>query len=127
MLPSVEQNIPETGSDLSWRPERAAVIAICEDSTTPPKRPIDSLCQPDADALHPAAERPGAVRLDEQMHVVALKRIVHDPKGGGGGSSDAVAERWEQSCVAERGEAGNDPERHVNGMMVVVDWAWAVG
>jgi len=102
------------------------VIPICEDSTAPPEDPVDSFRQANAGALHPAAERPGAVGLDEEMDVVGLDGIVHDAKGGRRGGGKAVTKRREEGSAAQRGQSGQDPQRHVNRMMVLVEWAWVV-
>lgn len=56
------------------------VVPLDEHRTPPARDPVDGAGQPRADRLHPAAERRGIVRFDDQVGMGVLQRIVHEPE-----------------------------------------------
>jgi hypothetical protein len=44
------------------------------------KKPVRELADARTDALHSAGNRMVAVRLDQQVHVIALDRVMHHPE-----------------------------------------------
>jgi hypothetical protein len=56
------------------------VIATVEHLAAALKKTVRQLADPRTDALHPTGNRMVAVRLDQQVHVIALDRVVHDPE-----------------------------------------------
>jgi len=59
------------------------VVAIGEDvAASPPDHPIDRVGEARADRHHAACERVVVARLDDEMRVVALQRVVDEAKTG---------------------------------------------
>ena len=56
------------------------MIATIENLSAALKEPVRELSNARTDALHPAGHRMVAVRLDQQVHVIALDRVMHHPE-----------------------------------------------
>jgi hypothetical protein len=84
MLAPVQQHVDEAVAYLTWRPERAAMVAVRPDATPTVELAVDRLREPDAEPLHPTSERLRPLCLGEEMHVIGLDRKVHDAKGTSG-------------------------------------------
>ena len=54
------------------------MVSIRPDDTVATERSIAASRGPNDEALNAARERPGLIRLDQQMHVVALNREMQD-------------------------------------------------
>src|SRR6185436_3686615 len=81
----VNHHIGQRVARVAWRRDDLGVIAIGEHRPTaaraairPPDLGIEVLRGRDLKALHPGSERLLAVRLDDQVQVVALNAQVHD-------------------------------------------------
>jgi len=81
------------------------------------KDAIRSTRQSRTDGLHAASQRQTMRRLDEQMHVVRLKRIVHDAEVAAlAGLAEASFESADELRGTKRWDARPDAERDVCGM-----------
>ncbi len=92
------------------------MIAIGEHAPAPLRDAIDRPREPRADRHHAAPEGVAVVRLDDEMGMVALQRVVHEPKvgtraAGGEGPLDLT----DDAEGAERREIGPEAERDVGG------------
>ena len=76
----IEQYVTQRPVHLEWRAQRPQVVATVEDLATALKETVHQLADPRADAFHPARDRPVVLSLDQEMHVIALDRVVHDPE-----------------------------------------------
>src|SRR5262245_13454996 len=74
----VQQDVRERAPYLARTAETPVVVAAVEHGPAPTARAIHRSRQPRCDALHPARERVFAMRLDDQMRVVSLERVVRD-------------------------------------------------
>jgi len=63
------------------------MIPIGEDATPATDGTIHSTGEPSTDRHHAAPESLTIVRLDDQVRVVALQRVVHEPKSGAGAAA----------------------------------------
>jgi len=56
------------------------MIAIVEDPSALPGDTIDRTCQPGADRHHPSTQNLGIARFHDQVSVISLQGVVHQPK-----------------------------------------------
>ncbi len=56
------------------------MIALGDDGSGPVRNPIHRTRKPRADRHHPAPEREMITRFDDEMRMVPLQRVVHEPK-----------------------------------------------
>jgi hypothetical protein len=78
----VEEHVGNRIPDLAWCPQHVDVTAVGEGLPGSPEHPIHRPREARHDRLEPQGEIPGARRLDQQVHVVALHRVVdEDPEG----------------------------------------------
>ena len=63
---------------LERRASRAQVIAAVENFALALEEPVRKLADSSADALHSAGDGVIGLSLDQQVHVIALDRVVHD-------------------------------------------------
>jgi hypothetical protein len=80
VLSRVQQHVRERSPHLAWRAEHAVVVAAVENRSTAAKDAVDRPRETRSDALQPIAERMNALRLDQQVDVVVLERVVDDPE-----------------------------------------------
>ena len=74
----IEQDVGEGPAHLARRAQAAVVVAAVEHRPAAATHPIDGAREPGANAHHAAGERLLAVRLDDQVRVVSLERVVRD-------------------------------------------------
>jgi hypothetical protein len=96
------------------RAQHVGVVAIREHPTRPTEHSVHGSSEPRADRLHPAPESLSALRLDDEVGVIALQRVVHEPK------VPALARSRERSLHLahqlhgpQRRNVGPDLDRHV--------------
>lgn len=116
MVARVQKHVAECAVHLARRREKPQVVAIREDLSSAPSDAIHRACDASCDCLHPAAERTSIARLDDEMRVIALERIVHEPKPG----SRAVRRKRpldgaDDRDRAERGDPGTNAQCDVRG------------
>src|SRR4030095_2143204 len=92
------------------------VIAAIEYGSAAPADAVHRTREARTDALHPACERVLALRLDDQVRVIALKGVVRDAEAAafarfGEGAAPLADER----TAAQRPHAGEHAQRHVHG------------
>ena len=91
------------------------MIAIGKDAAAPPAGDaIDGVGEARAERHHAAAERVLVARLHDQMRVVALQRVVHEPEARPDtASGKRLLERVDDARRPERWETRSQPERDV--------------
>jgi hypothetical protein len=85
----VDQRVPHHAG----RRECERVVAVRPQRTAAPERTIDAERAADREAAHAATERGGVACLDDEVHVVALHREVHDAEVWSGGSGQRRDDR----------------------------------
>lgn len=87
---------------------------VREDGAPPSKDAIHRACDAGADRHHPARQRPRAVGLHQQVHVIALERVVHDPEGGAlAACPERALDLAYDAAVAEGRDVGAHAQRDV--------------
>ncbi|HZS37021.1 MAG TPA: hypothetical protein VFF06_09345 [Polyangia bacterium] len=79
MLPIVKHVMPRPRR-LRRRPQNHRVITIRQHFAAPPHQSIERNRHSHVQSLHTARKRSRPFRLDEQMNVIALHRIMNQPK-----------------------------------------------
>jgi hypothetical protein len=77
---SVEQNIGDRVPDLARRPQNVNVAAVGKNPAGSSKDPIHGPRKARGDGLQPASQVARAARLDDQMNMVVLDRVVSEAK-----------------------------------------------
>lgn len=78
VAPGVQKHVGEGVSHLARCPEHMVVEAAVEHGAGTSEDPVHGAREPCPNALHAPRQRFPATRLDDQMHVVALERVVGD-------------------------------------------------
>ena len=120
MLSPIQKNISQAVPYLAGRAQRPAMVAVREDAAPAPELAIDGLGESDGEALNPSSEGARVVRLDQEMHVIPLNRVVREAKAGPGRAGEAAPDSGEQAGAAQRWQPGHDPEGYVDRVMLVV-------
>ena len=103
------------------------MVAIAPHPPAAPDRPVHGAREPDGEALDPAHERRMAVRLAEEMHVVALHGVVHDAEAPARRCGERRAQRSEYVPVPETGDVVARAQGDVDRRPRVVRGPAAVG
>ncbi len=74
----VEQDVSQRAANLSGSTQQPVVIAAVEHGAALTGDPVDRSREACGDALHAAREGVLALRLDDQVRVIVLERVVHD-------------------------------------------------
>jgi hypothetical protein len=80
VVPDVQEHVGEGISHLAGRAQDPQVIAAVEHGASSAERAVHRVREPLRDRLHTAAERGRPLRLDDQVYVIALHRVVHEPE-----------------------------------------------
>jgi hypothetical protein len=80
MLAQIVEDVRQRVSRLPRRSDHLLVIAICEYAAAPPEDSIEGSCEPRRDRHHSLRHRTCIARLHQQVRVVLLQRVVHQPK-----------------------------------------------
>jgi len=111
----IEQHVTQCPVYLERRAQRAQVIATVEHLAAALKETVRELADPRTDALHPAGHRMVAVRLDQQVHVIALDRVVHDPEAvPDAGLAQGGTEPSHEPRLAQARYAASQPDRDMD-------------
>ena len=78
MLASVAEHVGKRVTHLPWGREHAMVEAVGEHLAATTERAVHRAGDADGEALHRAAQRASVLRLDDEMHVIALHRVLDD-------------------------------------------------
>lgn len=116
MVARVQQHVAKRVVDLARRRQKAQMVAIREDLSSTPRDAIHGAGDSARDRFHAAAERTSIACLDDEMGVIALEGVVHEPKArsracGGEAALDGADDRH----GAERGYAGTNAHGHMRG------------
>ena len=76
----VQQHIGNRIPYLARRPQHVDVAAIGEHTAGAMEHPVHAARETRGDRLEPASEIPCAARLDDHVNVVALDRVMNEPK-----------------------------------------------
>ena len=80
-MPSgIEEDVGESRSNFARRLQDAEVVTAIQNGPSAAKHAIDGPRKPRPDRLHPPPERLLPRRLHDQVHVIPLHRVVHDPE-----------------------------------------------
>lgn len=120
MFVSIHENIDQSIAYFAWRLERPGMEAIRPQSSAPLKRSIDRSGNANRHAGNPSSEGHFVGRLDQQMHVVALHRILNDPKPRPRRARKRSADGREHSRTTKARNAAPSAQRHVNGVPCLV-------
>ena len=82
MLARIQHDVRQRVPDLARRPYDPLMEALHEDGPPPSKDAADGPRNASADRLHPAPERPGILRLHEEMDVIPLHGVRDEPEPG---------------------------------------------
>lgn len=117
MVAEVVEHIAHGIGDFPARAEHVRVVAIDEDAARAPGQRIEPPGDADAEALHAARQGAGVRRLDDQVQVSALDRVVDDPQAK---AQLGIAEGLRQHCcpprTAQIADARAHPQGDVHGM-----------
>jgi hypothetical protein len=80
VMPVIQQHIAQGSMHLERCAQRAQVVTAVEHFTLAREEPVRKLADSSAHTLHSAGDRIIGLRFDQQMHVIALARVVHDTK-----------------------------------------------
>ena len=117
MAARIQQYIGDRVPDLARSPQHVDVAAITEHAAGASKHAVHAARKARGDRLEPAREVPRATRLDDQVHVVALDRIMHETKSFPlARLAPASLQLGHQLRSPERGNVLPHPERDVTWM-----------
>jgi hypothetical protein len=106
----VEQHVGNRVPDLARRPQHVDVATVGEDLPGAPEHPIHGPREASDHGLEPAGQVPRAGCLDQQVHVVALHRVVDDPEARAlAHLAPAPLELGEQPARSQRGHVRSGP------------------
>ena len=80
MVRIVPEHVANRVRDFPRGPQHVRVIAIGKDGPAPLHHAIEGARHADLEALHSARQRFLAVRLDDEVQVIALNRVMHEAK-----------------------------------------------
>ncbi len=80
MMTGVEKDVAKRVMHLTRRRQQSQMVAIGDDRPPPIRDSVHGTCQPRAEHPHPAPEGATIARLDDQVRVIPLQRVVHQPK-----------------------------------------------
>jgi hypothetical protein len=84
-------------------------------------RAVHSLGDADRQSLDPSREPHGRIRLDQQVHVVALDAEVDDPEAVAARGEQGRTYRSEDATLSKRRKSRRRPQRHVRGTAPIMD------
>ena len=80
VMTGIQEHVAKRVAYLARRGQKAEVVTIREHFASPASDAIHGAGDSTGDRLHPAAQRTSIARFEDQVSVVALKRVVHKPK-----------------------------------------------
>jgi hypothetical protein len=79
-MPVILQHVDEIAPDLERRAKWPRVIVIGNDRPAPPHSFVQATSQAHREPLHRARKRAPALRFYNEMKMVALNRVLHEPR-----------------------------------------------
>jgi hypothetical protein len=111
------QHVEESSTNLLGSTQGPRVVSVQKDSATPTDVRVQSTGEANREALHRARKRALFLCFDDEVKVIALNRILHEP------SAEALfrcSERRKDQCrerlLAETRKALSQFHRHVHGV-----------
>ena len=110
VLPQVLQHVAERVPYLARARQLPDVIAASHDLSVTREHAVHGERDSRADGLHPPPERDVILRFDDQVQVVSLDRVVHEPKARPGATGGkALTQCCNEAIRAERRQTSPDP------------------
>ena len=82
VFPNVEQHVAKRVPHLSRSPQPARVVAARQDLPRELVDPLHRIRNARRDRLHPSPQRHMVVRLDDEVQVIPLNRVVSNSEAG---------------------------------------------
>jgi hypothetical protein len=121
-MASVLEHVHEGRTHLARRTEGPCVEAVGEDGTGASPGTIRRSCEPHEEALHAPRERAPIGRLDEEVRVRRLERVVHEPEGlAPACRGESAFDGRARGAFAQVRQPILEPHRDVDGMASRVD------
>lgn len=115
MVPAVQEDVPQRIANLARRSQLVRVVAIGEYRPSAAEHSIDGSCEPGTDGHHAPRQRRAIGRLDDEMEMVRLQRVLsHTKLLALARLSHAVFQLVSHGQTAQRGEARPNAERDVH-------------
>lgn len=100
----IQEDVRQRVAHLARCAQDVAVVAICEDRAASAENPIHGSRKARPDGFHPSCERLVARRLDDQVYVIGLDRVVGQVKPPAlTRRSEAAFQLSDQGYRAQRG------------------------
>jgi len=113
---SIQKHVAHRIPHLGRRPQHHMVKAVQQDTPLPPEHPVHGPRQASSQRIHPSTERTSIIGLDDQVQMVGLDRVVHEPKVL---ALEHAGKRPlhlpHQSPSAKRRDIGSDLQGHMAG------------
>jgi len=110
----VQQDVAQRVPHLFRRRQKSEMVPIGQDRPAAPRNPIHGAREPRRDRLHAAPERVAIARLDDQMRVVPLQRVVHEPEPlAGAATRERPLDLMDDGHGAQRWNVGTHAQCHV--------------
>ena len=120
MVPMILEHIGDRARDLRGRGEWPREVMVGKDAAAAAHQAIECPRHADGQPLHAAGERYLCVRLDDEMHVIALQREVHQAKAlAYAPLTEGFSERRPGSAAAQAADMRQDPQNHMRGVAAV--------
>ncbi len=116
VLAMVHQHVHQRVPYRTRRGEHARVVSIAPDPTAPPERPVHDACEPDRESGASARQRARILRFDDEVDVIRLHRVLHDPEGVSRGRSQSGPEGLEDHGSPERANRVDGSEGEMDGV-----------
>jgi len=116
MLARVQQDVSERRPYLARRSQQVKVVAPVENRSNAPEDAVHRTREPRTDRLHPACERVPGIRLDDEVCVIALERVMEHAKIAPlARAAEASVELAHQPDRAKIRNVAANAQRHVSG------------
>jgi hypothetical protein len=114
VLPGVAQHVRERVPHLAWRGQQTGVVALGDHAAAPVPHAVGRASDPDGQRAHAATQAISAFGLDNEVDVVALNRVLHEPEVGAlTAAAEAPLDPVHHGPRAQRRQARGAPHRHV--------------
>jgi len=116
-MAEVLEDVLHRAGNLPQRLQHVHVVAVGEHLPGPRGEPVEGTRQADCQALDGAREGGRVLRLDDEVQMRALDRVVHDPHSEALlGLPERVLDRALAAVAAKEADAESEPHRHVHRM-----------
>ena len=116
MTSRIEQDVRQRVSHLARRAEDVQVVAVRENATASVEYPVHRSRQARRDGFHPGRQVPLAHGFCDQVHVIVLDRVMHQPEAPAVARfGEAALQLSHQPDRAQRGQVALHFQRHVAG------------